>query len=116
MEHLSVLFSCASCISWLTLAAFSHRFVDWNRWEAAMSPLIRQSAAIAVCVVFINLGYRAEPNDAPTRVRPQSLQFTIVRHDNGEPVADAKVVVRMFDKKANLRNLSKELASDAQGH
>ena len=54
----------------------------------------------------------AELAAVPRRSRPQSLRFMVLRNDDGKPIANAKVRVRMYNDKPNV---NRELTTDAQG-
>ena len=53
-----------------------------------------------------------ETREESSRSRPVALKFRILRRKNGEPVADAKVPIQMWD---NSKNVSPTLTTDADG-
>lgn len=67
-----------------------------------------------LCMVAFSGTSRAdEDQDAPpARTRPASLKFKVVRSDDGRPVAEAKVGVRLYGDK---QNINREIVTDAEG-
>jgi hypothetical protein len=66
------------------------------------------SALLAIALAFPTWGSTAEA----ARMRPESLKFTVVRSDDNQPVADAKVDVKMYGDGSNI---NKVLTTNAAG-
>lgn len=64
--------------------------------------------SLALIVSLVEVGVAAET----ARKRPEMLQFTVVRSDDNQPVADAKVEVKMY---GDGKNINKELMTNAAG-